>query len=80
LKGVKSTKQSVEAYVPVPGVAKLHPVVVKGVPTPDSEPENALSVGTASRLYEYWLTGSKIENLMPVTPTVVAHPVEGLPA
>jgi hypothetical protein len=79
LKGVKSTKQSVEAYVPVSGVAKPHPVVDEGVPTPESGPDDEPAVGTASNVYEYSLAGSVIENLTSITPTVVAHPVEGLP-
>jgi len=76
---VKSTKQSVEVYVPVSGVAKPHSVVDEGVPTPESEPDDEPAAGTPSRLYEYWLAGSVIENLTSITPTVVAHPVEGLP-
>jgi hypothetical protein len=48
----KSTKQSVEAYVPVPGDAKLQPEFDAGaIGAPPAAATSALSAGTAASVY-----------------------------
>jgi hypothetical protein len=73
---VKSTKQSFEAYVPVPGVAK--PQLDVGATTFESWLEDELSLGTAARVYVYPLRGSVIVKTTPVMPIVEIHPDDAL--
>jgi hypothetical protein len=80
VKEEKSTRHIVDAYVPVPGLAKPQPVVVEGVIAEPLGMTWALSAGTAASVYEKLplvsvVLGSEISSWTFVTCCVDVHAI-----